>query len=421
MRMKTEYLIPIDTQNGIAKTEQAFNYLLMSNANLKIDGETMKFKGVSFKYKLQSNPIQKSDIICYHLTVENNMDKSEFSPDNQDMKVYLDMLKNIKSTILKYTDSFEILWDDVSFCCSQKAYPQIYEIENLMRKLLTKFMLVNVGTKWEKENTPSKIGKSKNQMKEINVGNSLLYQLDFIELSTFLFEPYAIKNTIEDLKQYSNKKDTQIFAVLDQYIPKSNWARYFNNVISAEDEHIKKRWDELYKLRCKIAHNNLFTIDDLVRVESLIKEIKPSIELAIEELDKINVSDSDKEIISENLARNANEELGIFIGAYNNLFNILLNKYWRNEGSIEKIERQIPHRKLIYELLESGEIDDVQAKRLQYIMYKRNHLVHGVDEIRKEKMNELIQEIIEYISMYKDMEIEGCDKCENGKTTSGSM
>lgn len=419
--MKTEYLIPIDTQNGIAKTEQAFNYLLMSNANLKITGETVKFREASFRYKLQSNPIQKSDIVCYHLTVENSVDKSEFNPNDQDMKVYLDMLKNIKSTVLKYTDSFEILWDDVSFCCSQKAYPQIYEIENLMRKLLTKFMLVNVGTKWEKENTPSKIGKSKNQDKEINVGNSLLYRLDFIELSTFLFEPYAIKSTIEDLKQYSNTNDTQIFSILDQYIPKSNWARYFSNVISAEDEHIRKEWDELYKLRCKIAHNNLFTIDDLRRVESLIKDIKPSIELAIKELDKINVSDSDKEIISENLARNANEELGIFIGTYNNLFNILLNKYWRNEGSAEKIARQIPHRKLLDELLRSGIIDDVQAKKLQYIIYKRNHLVHGVDEISKEEMNKLIQEIMKYISMYEDMEIEGRDKYENGKTVSDSM
>lgn len=48
--MKTEYLIPIDTRNGIAKTEQAFNYLLMSNANLQINGNTINFKELSFRY-----------------------------------------------------------------------------------------------------------------------------------------------------------------------------------------------------------------------------------------------------------------------------------------------------------------------------------------------------------------------------------
>ena len=326
------------------------------------------------------------------------------------MNVYLELLKNIKATVLKCTNTFEILWDDVSFCCSQKAYPQIYEIENLMRKLLTKFMLVNVGTKWEKENTPSKIGKSKNQSKEINVGNSLLYQLDFIELSTFLFDPYSIKGTLEDLKQFVANKDTNIFSVLEQYIPKSNWARYFSDVISTEDECLRKKWAELYGLRCKVAHNNLFTVEDLERVETLIREIKPHIENAIKELDKINVSDSDKEIISENLAKNANEEIGDFLGAYNTLYSILLDKYMGEEKNVAK---KIPYKRLIHELSSNGQISNVQAKKLQYLMYKRNNLVHGIDVVNKEELCRMIQEIMEYVSLYKDTEIEGCGNCEN--------
>lgn len=408
--MRTEYLIPIDAKNGIAKTEQAFNYLLMSNSNLQIIGNTINFQDLSFSYKLQSKCIDNSDIVCYHITIENSIENNDFDPNNQCVKAYLELLKNIKTTVLKCTNTFEILWDDVSFCCSQKAYPQIYEIENLMRKLLTKFMLVNVGTKWEKENTPSKIGKSKNQGKEINVGNSLLYQLDFIELSTFLFDPYAIKGTLEDLKQFVTNKDTNIFSVLEQYIPKSNWARYFSDVINTEDEYLRKKWDELYRLRCKVAHNNLFTVDDLERVETLIKEIKPHIENAIKELDKINVSDSDKEIISENLAKNANEELGDFLEVYNNLYTILLNKYMGEEKNIAK---KMPYKRLIYELLSNGQISNVQAKKLQYLMYKRNSFVHGTEVVSKEELYRMIQEVMEYISLYKDAEIEGCDNCEN--------
>ncbi len=411
--MKTEYLIPINTKNGIAKTEQAFTHLLMANANLKIEREKIKFKNFSFEYKLQSNPIDKSDIVCYHLTIKNTINNYDFNPDSEEVKVYLELLKSIKTTILKTTSDFEILWDDVSFCCSQKAYPQIYEIENLMRKLLTKFMLVNVGTKWEKENIPTKIGKSKNQGKEINIGNSLLYQLDFIELSTFLFDPYSTKNIIEDLKPYIVRKDESIFQILDQYIPKSNWARYFNNVISAEDEHIKKKWEELYKLRCKVAHNNLFTVDELDRVETLIKEIKPYIENAIEELDRINVSDSDKEIISENLAKNGNEEIGEFLEIYNELYNILLREYYKLKINKEKYQKRVSYKKMIHELWENGKIDEIDVKRLNYIIYKRNNLVHGVEEINKDEMDKIIHEMIEYIFLYKTLDIEGCENYEN--------
>ncbi len=41
--------------------------------------------------------------------------------------------------------SYEVLWDDVGIYYAKLAYLRIIEIENLMRKLITKFMLVSVG------------------------------------------------------------------------------------------------------------------------------------------------------------------------------------------------------------------------------------------------------------------------------------
>lgn len=400
--MKTEYLIPLDTKNHFAESESGFNHLLMANEEIEIRNGKIKYKNFEFKYKLQSNPIEKSNINCYHLTVENSVDNSQFDSENTEVKIYLDLLRIIKTTFIKYTKDFEILWDDTSFCCSQKAYPMIYEIENLMRKLLTKFMLVNVGTKWEKENIPSKIDKSKNQGKEINVGNSLLYQLDFIELSTFLFEPYSTKNSLSDLKAFVNNKDDTIFSVLEQYIPKSNWVRYFNDVVSAEDEYLKKKWEELYKLRCKVAHNNLFGLDDLKRVRTIVTDLKPYINNAIKDLDKITISEEDKESISENLAINTNEQVGHMIVGYNELYDLLLKKYSELIGKNElTMKKMIPVKRLICDLASRGVLDNKEAKIIEYIIRKRNLVVHSSKLIEKDEIEKIIKDMEECILMLR--------------------
>lgn len=68
---------------------------------------------------------------------------------------------------------------------SQQAYPIIYEIENLMRQLITKFMLINAGLRWEKERTPEDVRKSINDK---NKEPTVLYNVDYIQLSNFLFK-----------------------------------------------------------------------------------------------------------------------------------------------------------------------------------------------------------------------------------------
>ena len=58
-----------------------------------------------------------------------------------------------------------------------------------------------------------------------------------------------------------------------QYVPKSNWDRYFSNIVECEGEYILKRWNTLYELRCKIAHNKIVIKKDYERITCLIKEV----------------------------------------------------------------------------------------------------------------------------------------------------
>ncbi|MFG3826309.1 hypothetical protein ACGI6H_34825, partial [Escherichia coli] len=56
--------------------------------------------------------------------------------------------------------STQIIWDDISKYYSIQAYPLIHEIENLMRKLITKFMIHNVGLSWTKDSVPKEFSEA---------------------------------------------------------------------------------------------------------------------------------------------------------------------------------------------------------------------------------------------------------------------
>ncbi len=404
--MKTEYLITIDTDKKVATTCSSFNNLLMSNNAIRIteqnEQQHILYKNCSFNYCLQDNHISNTSAICYHMTIESDMEV--FDPDNNTLKNYQELLRNTRSLFIPYAIGFEILWDDISYECSKKAYPLIYEIENLTRKLLTKFMLVNVGTKWEKENIPSKINKSKRKENDQKIENGLLYQQDFIALATFLFEPYALNNDLKNIKNLKNSDNCISYSQLEDYIPMSNWERYFSKIINVTNEQLAKKWDNLYELRCKVAHNNHFTITDLKAVQSIVDELKPSIESAILELDKIEIKNNNKEAISENFAIITHEQAGRFIYEFNKLNLMILEFINRNNVFSSKNSSKptyLPMKRLIYVLQEKKLLDEEQHRKLLRVLYNRNNLVHNQHMINAEELNTLLSDIEELIVYFQ--------------------
>ncbi|HCU0891773.1 TPA: hypothetical protein OUJ16_005268, partial [Raoultella ornithinolytica] len=60
-------------------------------------------------------------------------------------------IKELTKRINTETTIVNVLWDDVGRHYAYKAYPLINDVENVMRKLISKFMLINVGMEWSKE------------------------------------------------------------------------------------------------------------------------------------------------------------------------------------------------------------------------------------------------------------------------------
>lgn len=164
--MKTEYLISIDNKENICKDEKSFANLLMINPDIKVTSNIIKYKNTNYTYENKKYPSKKSDYTYFHITIVAEItnpkgrggltEKGDLTSDQQ-VELYEELRREIRTIIRKVAYKFQIIWDDVSFYYSKLTYPKIYEMENSMRKLITKFMVINVGTKWEEQNTPQKL------------------------------------------------------------------------------------------------------------------------------------------------------------------------------------------------------------------------------------------------------------------------
>ncbi|WP_446334608.1 hypothetical protein [Coleofasciculus sp. G1-WW12-02] len=169
-------------------------------------------------------------------------------------------------------------------------------------------MITNVGVNWEKETLPKEVKSviETNKARDRKELNNFLYKVDFIHLSDFLFKPYhnqAIDELYNKIKKAKRPEDLSIDE-LNNFIPKSNWQRYFSDLVEYEDSQLQKKWEELYQLRCKVAHNNTITKDEFVKIEFLVRELKKKLQTAVDKLDKIEISEEEKETIAENVTVN---------------------------------------------------------------------------------------------------------------------
>lgn len=151
------------------------------------------------------------------------------------------------------------IWDEVSQFYCKKGYPIINELENLMRKLIFRFMIKNIGSDWVKKSFPQKLRENVEKTAEKNAIEDLLvnclYEADFIQLIEFLFIPYSKSNDINKIFDIINSiEKIEDLDKVREYQPKSNWERYFSSIIKVDD--LDEKWNKLYKYRNKIVNVN---------------------------------------------------------------------------------------------------------------------------------------------------------------------
>lgn len=298
--MKTEFLILIPSDESYCNSKKAFVDLLnvddlISVSNQKVAyRRTVKSKDLlSVRFQLETNKVQFKEE-RYFLFILEYQDESlidEFSE-------LCERIKIIAKRISPGATAINTIWDDVGRIYAEKSYPVINEVENLMRKLIAKFMLINVGMTWSKEVIHPDLFKKIENFEEEELYLNDLHKLDFIHLKQVLFE----KKRDISLQELDRTLIKTSFSVDDKekilrYVPRSNWEKYFSALLNGKDSSLEKKWELLYKLRNKVAHNRNVNKEEFEKIKGLSSDIREIINKATTKLGEIDIKEEDQERI----------------------------------------------------------------------------------------------------------------------------
>ncbi len=310
--IKVEYLFPFNTKNGICRDIESFNSLLSVHSDISVENDTIIYRGSEYGYKVSFDEVPNQEHSVFHVTFS-------FSQSNEKFRSMLKAVRNVVGVHIR--NDIQIIWDGVGFKWSKELYPKIYQVENYLRKLISKFMLVNLGIGWHDKSVPQVVVDTvKNTNGKEN--HSILYEVDFIQLSHFLFKSYSLKDTsllpeVMD-SMLSRELSEEDKKEIQNYIPRNNWDRYFSDILDVESEQLESKWKKLYEIRNKIAHNKSLKMDDLLAGNDLCDFLLPIIEDAINSLEQIEVPMEERESISMNSVATINESYRPFVDNYQN-------------------------------------------------------------------------------------------------------
>jgi hypothetical protein len=413
---KVEYLVLMDSDGAFCNCKESFNKLLQVSSDIKISGSKLIYKGVlDLSYSIMSGEVEGKDQRFFQIAFIAQHNEEQLDS-------FVSLLRDVRTIINKYGGQPEVLRDDISTYYANKAYPLIHRTENMMRKLIANFMLRKVGKGWLKEAAPDTFKQAVDKTKRKDAGYmNALYQVDFIHLADFLFKPYSVRdiNKLYEQINKATKIDELDMEALRDFIPRSNWYRYFSAVVDCDDLFLDKRWKELYELRCIVAHNSIMAKSDYIKIITIVEEVKGKIEKAICEIDKITVPANDQEIVAESVISSINELYGEFIRAWKNLeaglrqLAIMFGMYSRETLSPDGTRKPIlVPRQIFYKRLQKGGIIPEEiVEKIVTVQNFRNQLMHA-DElysnselesnaILAEKCAILVRRAIEYLSMRK--------------------
>lgn len=311
--MKTEFLILMPNDEAFCNSKKAFVDFLKIDSLISITGNTITFRKspkskdqVSAKFRVETDKVKSNNERYFLLILECNQQANidEFSE-------LTDRLKTIAERISPGSTVVNMLWDGVGRSYAEKAYPIINEVENLMRRLIAKFMLITVGMHWSRDAINSELSKKIEKFEDEDPYLNDLHKLDFIHLSQVLFEKKR-DISLEELDRLllkTNFDEADKEKIL-KYIPRSNWEKYFSALVEDKNHSLETKWEMLYKLRNKVAHNRSVKKTEFEKINGLASSIKDVIGKATAKLGEIDINEEDRELIMHSY-RN---ESPIFIG-----------------------------------------------------------------------------------------------------------
>lgn len=318
MAKKTFEILCIDSKGNtvITNTDNLLNRLM---------GNGIIWK----KAELKGNQIidNSHNIKLTSKIIEHNPDTAKISllikveGENKLEAFRLLLVKHLKD---ERFDFIYILTDDVSKEISQNLYPKINHLENLLRKYLTTFFATRLGPKWwddiaydelnkkvrERRNNETVFSKYSVNGKEETLVETKSFLIDFKDLGEIIYRVSAGNLKSDDITKQIEKLDEKNLSALPEAVKnlkneiRTNIKKFFPEF---EKIDFQKKWEFLYNIRNKVAHNSLLTKND---EDEAIKNLNELIEFLEKENDSLSQLQFDPEeiaIYQENIVKQSSK------------------------------------------------------------------------------------------------------------------
>lgn len=298
--VKLEYLVLVPNHDSFCNTKKAFIDFLKVDSLVTISGQTLSFKRsekgkvlITTKIRVETDLIPSKDERYFLIVLE--------AKEGDDVDLFSELGEKIKSISMRLNPTSTIIntiWNDVGRHYSQTAYPIINETENMMRKLISKFMLINVGMNWSKDAVHPDLFKKIEGYSEEELYSNDLYKLDFIHLADVLFKKKRDLTTeqMDRLLQKTDFSEADREVIL-RYIPRSNWDKHFTSILDGDGSQLEAMWNRLYKLRNKVAHNRFITKAEYGEIIGICSKVKQLLTTALNKLGEIDLDVEERESV----------------------------------------------------------------------------------------------------------------------------
>lgn len=258
------------------------------------------------------------DFELKEVKIKNNEEKSKIAhliTIESDSKEVLEKISSqFRATFFKLSNySYIELSNDVDKEYSKDIYPKIHNIENKLRTIITLIMTINTEIEW---NTTIKNYFPNEKDKDFNC-STFFYKRDFDELRRFLFTTIQFKDIgeltdeiddfiLESKKELKNnkseigedsfnKKIEELKSITNNYKQYSFWDTYLKKIADSKKiqrSNVEKIMTNLYKNRCKIAHNNKFEKKDYEETTQNCKDLEKILDVFIESIINMPIKES---------------------------------------------------------------------------------------------------------------------------------
>jgi uncharacterized protein YutE (UPF0331/DUF86 family) len=425
--MLTEYLITFNSKDAQCVDVDQLKNLLRSHSDIKFEKpDVINYKSKLFKILIGTGKLP-DESVYYDLTLE--------CCDNGDIETFNEFLRALRAICIRNSGREVVVLNDGigEFYC-QLSYPVIYKIENSMRKLISKFMAIGLGINWTSSSVPKEVSASINGEGRKNAIN-LLFEVDFIQLANILFKKYSNNDGNKFFESVKGMDGAAQISANDlkQYVPYSNWERYFANKVKCDAQYLDAKWTKIYEYRCKIAHCrslNKVEYDDLL---SMCDEVKEKIEQALSSVNDLHIIQGDRDAIAENITAETNLQVAKFLAYYNKLTlalssacdlcsgpNDSYNLHEANKTNVRMQANYLANTKNIISRETAFAITSIQAFRNR-IVHDFGNTIMMENEINEniERLSIVLKELLKMkvadLSLSKDINLSRDDSIETTK------